>query len=70
MYLKHAMPREFSVATLDAAGPGTEDTDAASVRADHCVPHASGIYYFEVEVRSCLAEKILVLGSPARIAVV
>lgn len=32
-------------------GPGTEDGDAASVRADHCVPIASGIYYFEIEVR-------------------
>ena len=35
----------------DAVGPGTEDGDAASVRADHCVPSASGVYYFEIEVR-------------------
>lgn len=33
-------------------GPGTEDSDAASVRADHCVPQASGIYYYEIEVAS------------------
>jgi len=32
------------------AGPGTEDKDAASVRADTPVPPDCGVYYFEVTV--------------------
>ena len=35
-----------------AAGPGTEDKDAASVRSDHSVPARCGLYYFEVKVVS------------------
>ena len=34
------------------AGPGCQDKDAASVRANVCVPSVLPIYYFEVEVIS------------------
>lgn len=47
----HSHADSKSVRLEDAVGPGTEDTDAASVRADHSVPFASGMYYFEIEVR-------------------
>jgi hypothetical protein len=33
-------------------GPGSADKDAASVRADTCVPPSLLIYYFEVEIIS------------------
>lgn len=32
------------------AGPGDEDKDAASVRADHPVPFDVSLYYYEVQV--------------------
>ena len=31
-------------------GPGDEDKDAASVRADHPVPFDVSLYYYEVQV--------------------
>ena len=31
-------------------GPGDEDKDAASVRADHSVPFDVSLYYYEVQV--------------------
>lgn len=32
------------------AGPGDEDKDAASVRADYSVPFDVSLYYYEVQV--------------------
>ena len=58
--------KSFSVESSHAAGPGTEDSDAASVRADHCVPHASGIYYFEIEVVPSHVRNFHFLGWPVR----
>jgi len=34
------------------AGPGKTDADAAAIRANHPIPSACGIYYFEAEVIS------------------
>ena len=31
-------------------GPGDEDKDAASVRADHPIPFDVSLYYYEVQV--------------------
>ena len=48
------MPQRSSRLSLTAAnplaGPGNEDKDAASVRADYPVPADLGLYYFEVTV--------------------
>lgn len=43
VYPSSTLPR------VPAAGPGTEDKDAASVRADHAVPFGVGVFYFEVQ---------------------
>ena len=32
------------------SGPGDEDKDAASVRADHPIPFDVSLYYYEVQV--------------------
>ena len=43
--------QQLSLTTANPlAGPGNEDKDAASVRADYPVPADLGLYYFEVTV--------------------
>lgn len=39
-----------SIESCDAAGPGTGDAQAASVRTDHCVPRAVTEYNFQIKV--------------------
>jgi len=41
---------EVSGLRVRYTGPGAEDSDAASVRADHCVPFGVGLFYYEIEV--------------------
>ena len=45
-----AQQQLFLTSANPLAGPGNEDKDAASVRADYPVPADLGLYYFEVTV--------------------
>lgn len=47
--LAQAVPLH-ATCTLQLAGPGDEDKDAASVRADRPIPSDVSLYYYEVQV--------------------
>ncbi|KAJ9075325.1 hypothetical protein DSO57_1037212 [Entomophthora muscae] len=43
-------------------GPGRNDTDVAAVRANHCMPPQSGLFYFEVKIISKGREGLIGIG--------
>lgn len=43
-------------------GPGRNDTDVAAIRANHCMPPQSGLFYFEVKIISKGREGLIGIG--------